>query len=72
MYVEGEHSLYFAEGQRERIRIYIHSYKGPSINYVDKQGGPGLGLVKCQQYYISLCSKFFNGGGGAKILSSSL
>ena len=34
-------------------------HKGPFINYVEKGG-----LVKCQQYYISLCSKHVKEGEG--------
>ena len=44
--------------------------KGTSINYVDKHGERGL--AKCQRYYISLCSKFVNEGGGIKNSSNLL
>ena len=37
---------------------------GASINYVNKQGERGL--AECQRYYISLCSKLVNEGGGAQ------
>ena len=43
--------------------------RGASINYVDKQGGGDVSL-KCQRYYISLCSKLVNEGGGSKILKT--
>ena len=36
-----------------------YSDKGASINYIDKKG-----VAKCQQYYISLCSKLVNEGRG--------
>ena len=43
--------------------VGVVSCMGASINYIDKQGEG----AKCQQYYISLCSKFVNeGGGGVK------
>ena len=35
---------------------------GASINYVSRRGG-GV-LAKCLCYYISLCSKLADGGGG--------
>ena len=40
--------------------------KGPFINYVNKQVGEGL--IKCQSYYVRLCSKFVNERGGGKNL----
>ena len=42
------------------------SHKETFINYADKQGG---GLVKCQQYYISLCSKLINEERGGQEFS---
>ena len=31
-----------------------NSVRGPFINYVDKQGGGRVTVVKCQQYYNKL------------------
>ena len=43
--------------------------KGACINYVDKQKREGV-LVKCQRYFISLCSRRVRGVKILKILST--